>query len=153
MASSNYTTNLHLCAWSGSDRPKRADFVSDNTIIDTQLGGHIANDNIHMSAAEKLMVSEPYVLKTYSGSGESARTVVLEFTPKLVIAFKRNAPLVKYENGVSIVNCGCAGYGASSSGGISVSGANVTVNETAAASGARWSLNESGSQYTLIAFR
>ena len=50
MASSNYTPNLHLSAWNASDRPKRADFVSDNTIIDTQLGGHIANSGIHVSA-------------------------------------------------------------------------------------------------------
>ena len=53
MATSNYTPNLHLSAWEATDRPKRADFVSDNTIIDTQLGGHIANGNIHLNADEK----------------------------------------------------------------------------------------------------
>ena len=153
MASSNYTSNLHLCAWSAGDRPKRADFVSDNTIIDTQLGGHLANGNIHVTASEKQLLSEPFALKTYSGSGESSRTVVLDFAPRLVIIYKRSAPPVAFDNGVNVVNCGVTGSGASGSGGISVSGTNVTVSETAAVSGTRLSLNESGSQYTLIAFR
>ena len=41
MASSQFTTNLGLCNWLESDRPKRADFVSDNGIIDSVLGGHL----------------------------------------------------------------------------------------------------------------
>ena len=61
MASSSFTTHLGLCDWAASDRPKRADFVSDNTIIDTQLGGHIANGNIHLSADEKAKLDEPFV--------------------------------------------------------------------------------------------
>ena len=126
MASSNYTTNLSLCAWTENDRPKRADFVSDNA---------------------------PFVLKTYSGSGESSRTIILDFAPKLVIIYKRNTPPVMVENGVTVVNCGCSGYGASGTGGVSISGSNVTVSETAATSGSRISLNSSGSQYTVIAFR
>ena len=34
MASSSFTTHLGLCNWDASDRPKRADFVSDNNILD-----------------------------------------------------------------------------------------------------------------------
>ena len=153
MASSNYTTNLSLCAWTENDRPKRADFVSDNAIIDAQLGGHLANAGIHMTADEKQKLAAPFVLKTYSGSGESSRTNILDFAPKLVIIYKRNTPPVMVENGVTVVNCGCSGYGASGTGGVSISGSNVTVSETAAASGSRISLNSSGSQYTVIAFR
>lgn len=153
MASSNYTTNLHLSAWSDSDRPKRADFVSDNAIIDSQLGGHILNGSIHLTADEKQKVTEPYVLKTYSGSGSESRTIILDFAPKMVIVYKRNTAPIMYENGDTVVNCGIAGYGASGSGGISVSGKNVTLHETTASSGSRVSLNASGSQYTLIAFR
>ncbi len=153
MASSNYTPKLHLCAWSGSDRPKRADFLSDNTTIDTQLGGHIENETLHLTAQEKVKVGEPFVLKTYAGSGENSRTIVLDFSPKMVIVFKRNAAPVEYLSGVNVVNCGCVGYGASGSGGVSITGNNVTVTQTAAASGTRINLNESGSQYTVIAFR
>ncbi len=153
MASSNYTSNLHLCAWSDTDRPKRADFVSDNAIIDAQLGGHLANGSLHMTAAEKEKVAEPFAYKAYAGSGESSRTIALDFAPKMVIVFKRNQPLVTLDNGVTVINNGVACYGASGSGGVTISGTNVTVTETAASSGSRISLNASGSQYTVIAFR
>ena len=57
-------------------------------------------------------------------------------------------------NSVTVVNSavGCYGHGASA--GISFSSTGVTVSEMATASnGIRVSLNESGSQYTVIAFK
>ena len=154
MATSQYTTNLHLSAWTDSDRPKRADFVSDNNIIDTQLGGHLLNSNIHVTADEKARISEPFTVSLYSGSGEATRAVTLGFQPKLVLIFKRGVSPVFYSGGVNTVNCGigCAGHGAST--GLTVTSTGVSVSEQAAASnGYRVSLNESGSQYTLIAFK
>ena len=153
MASSNYTENLHLSAWTDSDRPKRADFVSDNTIIDTQLGGHIANSAIHLTAEEKQKLDTPYAFKLYSGSGESSRSVQLDFAPRFVVVFKRNAPSVAYENSVTVINSGYASYGNGATTGVSLSSGSVTVTETAAVNGVRVSLNESGSQYTIVAFR
>ena len=154
MATSNYTPNLHLSAWEETDRPKRADFVSDNNIIDTQLGGHIGNSNIHMTAAEKAKLSEPYVCAVYAGSGEAERTVSLGFVPKFAIVYKRGAPPATYTNGVMYANSGYAFYGNGSSSGLSISSSGVTVQQSAAASdGVRANLNESGSQYTLVAFK
>lgn len=154
MASSNYTTNLHLNAWTDSDRPKRADFVSDNSIIDTQLGGHILNSAIHLTASEKDKVDEPFVFRLYAGSGEAERTISLNFTPKFVMAFKRGVPPVEYSNGVNTVNSAYASYGHGSTVGISLSSSGVTVSESSSAvNGIKVSLNESGSQYTMIAFK
>lgn len=154
MATSQYTPNLHLNAWTDSDRPKRADFVSDNTIIDTQLGGHIANSGIHLTAEEKAKLTEPFTVTLYAGSGDATRAISLGFQPKLAIVYKRNAPPVAYSGGVNIVNAACACYGHGGSTGLSVTSTGVSVSEAATATdGVRASLNESGSQYTIIAFK
>ena len=154
MASSKYTSNLHLCAWEESDRPKRADFVSDNNIIDTQLGGHINNSDIHMTSAEKAKLDNPYSVSIYAGSGEAERTIVPGFVPKFVLVFKRGVPPVSYTNGVNVVNSAYATYGSGNSVGLSVGSTGVVVREKAAGSdGVRVSLNEEGAQYTMIAFK
>jgi hypothetical protein len=153
MATSNYTPNLHLSAWEASDRPKRADFVSDNTIIDTQLGGHIANNSIHMNADEKAKLNEPFVSVMYAGNGESQRTIPLDFHPKFVFIYKRGVPFVSDSNGVNVVNAACGSYAQGSSVGISVTSTGVTVVESMVSSGIKVSLNENLAQYTLIAFK
>lgn len=153
MATSNYTPNLHLNAWEETDRPKRADFVSDNQIIDTQLGGHLANTAIHLTAAEKAKLTEPFVFSIYAGSGEAQRTIALDFQPKMVLVFKRGVPFVTYSNGVNTVNAACAVYGHGASAGISITSSGVLVSESAASDGIKVSLNQSGYQYTMIAFK
>lgn len=153
MASSNFTPNLHLSAWDASDRPKRADFVSDNTIIDTQLGGHLTNDGIHLSAAEKAKLNEPFVTVLYAGDGTAQRTIPLDFHPKFVFIYKRGVPFVSYSNGVNVVCAACGAYSQGSSAGISISSSGVMVTETEASNGVRVNLNENYSQYTLIAFK
>lgn len=154
MATSNYTPNLHLSAWADSDRPKRADFVSDNTIIDTELGGHIANSDIHMTAQEKAKVSEPFTCLAYAGTGESSRTISFGFQPKLVFIFRRGVPFITYSGGVNHVNAACGCYGNGASVGISIVANGVRVSQSAEASdGIKVGLNESGYQYTVIAFK
>ena len=153
MASSNYTPNLHLSAWNASDRPKRADFVSDNTIIDTQLGGHIANSGIHVSAAEKAKLSEPFVSMRYAGTGESQRVIALDFHPKFVFVYKRGVPFVTYSNNVNIVNAAVGSYSHGSTAGISMTSSGVSVSESEASNGIKLNLNENNAQYTLIAFK
>lgn len=154
MASSSFTPHLGLCNWSQSDCPKRADFVSDNTIIDTALGGHIADTDIHLSAAEKAKALAPYDSVIYAGTGESTRTVSVAFRPSFVIVYKKNEPPVSCENGTAVVNSGWALYGSGGSAGVSIGSSGVTVRQEASASdGKRLSLNELDCQYTLIAFK
>ena len=154
MATSNYTPNLHLSAWADSDRPKRADFVSDNTIIDTQLGGHIADSGIHVTSSEKAKITEPFTCAGYSGNGESSRTITLGFQPKAVIVFRRGVPFVTYSGSVNTVNAACAAYGHGGSVGISIGSNGISVSESAQPdNGISVGLNTSGVQYTVIAFK
>lgn len=154
MASSNYTTNLGLCNWAATDRPKRADFVSDNGIIDSVLGGHVNNAAIHMSAAEKAQALAPFDVSIYSGNGESSRTIAADFRPSFAVVYKKDSPPVAYENGAVIVNSAYSVYGSGSSAGLSIVSSGVTVQQQATASdGVRLSLNEQGCQYVAVLFK
>ncbi len=154
MASSSFTTHLGLCNWDASDRPKRADFVSDNNILDNAVGGHIANTTMHLTAAEKEKALEPYVTVIYAGSGTDDRVVATGFAPKLVMVYKKNAAPVMYENGAMTVNSACAAYGHGGSAGVSLSSSGFVVRQQSTASdGMRFSLNESGCQYVAAVFR
>lgn len=154
MASSRFTANLGLCNWTENDRPKRADFVSDNGIIDSALGGHIADSSVHMSSAEKAKALSPFESFIYSGTGESTRTIVTGFRPSFAVVFKKEAPPMQYSGGVNIVNSGYASYGDGATAGVSINSTGVVVRQDAAAAdGVRISLNETGCQYALIAFK
>ena len=154
MASSSFTPNLGLSNWSESDRPQRADFVSDNTIIDDALGGHIADTDIHLTAAQKAFVLAPYGTYVYAGTGEASRSITLGYTPKFVFVFKRSAPLTVVSGGVTVVNAAMGAYGNGASSGVAVTSSGVVItHEAEAANGKRLALNDNGSQYTIIAFR
>lgn len=154
MASSSFTPNLGLCSWTENDRPKRADFVADNGVIDTVVGGHIGNSAIHMSAAEKNKALMPFECFIYAGTGDSSRTIVTGYRPSFAIVFKKNAAPVAYESGVTVVNSGCGYYGHGGTAGVSISATGVVVQEeSSAVNGRRISLNEEDGQYTLIAFK
>ena len=154
MASSSFTANLGLCNWAATDRPKRADFVSDNGIIDSVLGGHVNNSALHMSTAEKAKALTPFECFIYAGTGDSSKNIVTGFRPSFAIVFKKNEPPASYSGGVNIVNSGYAAYGNGGTAGVSISSTGVTVQQEATASnGRRISLNEDGCQYALIAFK
>lgn len=154
MASSNFTTNLHLSAWAAGDRPKRADFVSDNNIIDTQLGGHILDSAIHLSAAQQDKLNTPYTVSIYAGDGSAERTIQLGFTPQLAIVFKRGVIPAGWFDNKNTANFGIATNGYGFSTGVSVTTSGIIVRQIAEnADGIRVSLNENGAQYTVIAFK
>lgn len=154
MASSNYTANLHLNDWAAGDRPKRADFVSDNQIIDSVLGGHIADNTAHMTAAEKSRLSEPYVLRLYAGNGEASRSIDIGFKPNFVIVYRRGVSPVRLDNGITEVNSAVAAYGFGGTTGLILSQSGFSVSQTAVNSdGVKVNLNENGVQYTAIIFK
>ena len=154
MASSNFTANLGLCSWSASDRPKRADFISDNTIIDTTLGGHIANTGIHVTSAEKAKLNAPFDIVGYSGSGTQSYSYNVGYTPKAVIVFKKNSPLVTVSSTNVTANAAVAAYGAGGSTGLSITSNGFQVQNTSASSSAPGiNLNETDELYTAIVFK
>ncbi|MEG0978418.1 MAG: hypothetical protein RR911_05810 [Oscillospiraceae bacterium] len=93
MSSTNKTTKLNLNQWIGSDIPKRADFNSDNSIIDNILGTHTADKDIHMTAAERTLWNTQCVTGMYFGSGAAQVTVTLGFQPKALFIFPYNKSL------------------------------------------------------------
>ncbi len=154
MASSSFTSNLGLCNWAADDRPKRADFVSDNQIIDTALGGHIADAGIHLTQAEKEKALVPYISMVYAGNGEDNRAVITSFAPKFVMVFKRYSGFTSYENGITVIHAGAAAYGNGGTEGVSINSSGFTVRQqNTAVNGRRISLNENDCQYMAVLFK
>ncbi len=155
MASTEYTPNLGLCKWSGSDKPKRADFVSDNTIIDSTVGSHIANTTMHVTSSERAKFTNPYTIVSYVGDGESTKEISIANSPKLALVVQKYYPPVTVDNnGNTLVRSGLAYYGTGSTSGITISNNKVTVSQdTQAQDGRKNCLNEEYGQYMLILFR
>lgn len=154
MASSSYTSNLGLCNWAATDRPKRADFVSDNNILDTTVGGHIADTTMHLTAAEKEKALSPYTTMIYAGTGADNRALTTDFAPKLVMVFKKNAPMTEYAGGTTVINSAVSAYAHGGSAGVSITSTGFVVRQQALAeNGKRFSLNEDGEQYCAVVFK
>lgn len=154
MASSSFTPNLGLCDWDADDCPKRADFVSDNQIVDSVLGGHLSNSAVHMSASEKSKALTPYEVISYQGDGNAAKTLNTTFAPKTVFVFKKYEPLSVTKNSVNFANSAMGYYGLGCSAGLSISTTGFTVNQDAQPTdGVRACLNEYEAQYVAIVFK
>ena len=87
MAASKKSTVLGLCLWEGTDKPRRVDFVADNEAIESQLGGHIQNDNLHLNDTRRKRLDTPTEVRTYTGTGAASRTILFGFSPSAVIVF------------------------------------------------------------------
>ena len=87
MAASKKSTVLGLCLWEGPDTPRRVDFVADNEAIESQLGGHIQNDNLHLNDTRRKRLDTPTEVRTYTGTGAASRTILFGFSPSAVIVF------------------------------------------------------------------
>lgn len=157
MPTNNKTANLNLNSWLPTDKPKRDDFVSDNTILDAIISAHLNDTDVHMTDEDRGMFKSLYEFGTIPGTGEDSTTYTFDFEPKCVIVFLKGSPLLKYDstNNYTICNCGIAfnkGYGSSL--GISLSGNTVTLNQsTSASNGGYANLNTFFGQYAYIAFK
>ncbi len=153
MPSTNRTPNLGLNSWIDSDRPKRIDFVSDNTIIDNYVGGHIADTDVHLTAAEKARATEPFRIMVLYGTGETSMSVNVGFNPAMVTVFRTGYPL-GYYNGTSFNVDSAVWTPRGASCGISVEGERVTLlNGSTGITRVTNNLNEENAQYILIAYR
>ncbi len=153
MASTNRTPNLGLNSWLETDRPKRVDFVSDNSIIDSVLGSHITDTVSHLTQSEKNKVDEPFKVTIAYGTGESSTGIHLDFEPSLVIAFKKDGPLFEYANAKNKINSAIATKRGSSNG-IALSSDLVTLYQGAVPDTSYINnMNELYAQYIVIAFK
>jgi len=157
MPTQNKTTNFQLNSWLATDKPKREDFVNDNTIIDTILGNHINDTNIHLSGNIMDTINSKFVCGTIVGNGEASKVTTLSFTPQLFIIFLVNQPPVKYDanNGYYLYNfaVGNDTYGCSK--GIVINGSNVTMKQTQStpSDGVFLNLNKNYGQYIYFAIK
>lgn len=88
MASTNSTEHLQLNQWSGTDRPKMADFNADNQKIDGALHAHTADGAAHVSAQERAAWTGAVpVLGSYEGDGQPMQEISLGFSPAFGIVF------------------------------------------------------------------
>lgn len=155
MAASKKSTVLGLCLWEGTDKPRRVDFVADNEAIESQLGGHIQNDNLHLNDTRRKRLDTPTEVRTYTGTGAASRTILFGFSPSAVIVFAVGKPFSQAMTGCTKQYAGIAAGGQNSLG-VALSTAQVTVQQTQTAptdGSGMASLNESGVTYAVLAFR
>ncbi len=157
MASTNKTEYLNLNEWSENDRPQRNDFNSDNSIIDTALGQHLENEDLHLTSTEKARVSRPFTVVSYVGTGAESLKVTLPLVAQAVLVYREDKPFTVYDSsaGVNKVYSAVSYTGAGATSGVTLSSNGyITVTQSASAvNGIMNCLNESGGQYKVIAFR
>lgn len=128
MAASKKSTVLGLCLWEGTDKPRRVDFVADNEAIESQLGGHIQNDNLHLNDTRRKRLDTPTEVRTYTGTGAASRTILFGFSPSAVIVFAVDKPFSQATTGCTKQYAGIAADGQNSLG-VTLSTAQVTVRQ------------------------
>lgn len=151
MASSDKTAYLALSKWRSTDKPKRIDFVNDNEIIDSSLGGHIGNSDLHLSAERLLQLDSPIEVKVVAGTGGTSRSNVMSFSPRAVLVFAVGKAPVEI-SGTTIKAYSAFAAPNQCSAGLLLDGDEVRIYQNT--SGAtHYCLNESGVSYVIIAFR
>lgn len=155
MASSSFTPNLGLCAWSDTDRPKRIDFVSDNLLIDEKLGTHLADSDIHITQDEKQRMLTPYTVFEYAGNGESERALAISGTYSFVILYQKFYPAVTKDDDGNFVSHLCfAGRLFGSGGEVTLQSDKLIVTQDSTATdGVKNNFNENHGQYVALLFK
>ncbi len=157
MSSNSKTPLLGLNSWAGSDKPKRDDFNYDNEVIDTVVGEHINDQDLHLSTEEKEKLNAPFLISYYIGDGVNTRVLTLDFTPSLVIIFAHGVPLSTYDKETDHVYA-FGGFATPlySTAGIYIGENKLTVTESTGAptmSNFYPRMNNSGYRYHYIAFK
>lgn len=158
MASSKKTGRLGLNLWTETDKPERADFVSDNQKLEELVGVHVNSSSLHLTAAEKTLIQKPLNYFIYTGDGNASKTYYMTFAPTFVCVFATGKPQGVYEDDLYGVFSGMQ-LGPYKTAGVSVNGANIVISQQTAAqareagTGYRLRLNEKGVAYCIIAMR
>lgn len=158
MSSTNKTSVLGLNSWLGTDKPQRADFNSDNEIIDNAFGEHVTDTVRHITNDERKVWNSPYYMGSYIGDGTLSRTVKTKspFVPSFMLVFGSGFPLSVTDFDNTQVKHYCAF--ANSRGatlGLEMSGINFIVKSTndSTTGNERTMLNALGKTYIYIFVR
>lgn len=157
MPSSSKTNYLKLNHWSAGDKPKMADFNSDNQLVDSAIQEHAQNTAMHLQGNQSAWIQQPFVSGAYAGSGEKTKSVTLGFRPGLVVILPqgygpleldttRQTPVIRFAIGAD-------GYGSSGLA-ITDNGFTVTQDQSLPLAGlAMVSLNQSKVTYHYFAIK
>lgn len=81
---SNYTSNYNLPLWAAEDDFLRTEFNEAHQKIDAALGEKADADAL--AAVETQVETRPWIVTgTYTGDGQTSKTVTLGFQPRLVL--------------------------------------------------------------------
>lgn len=152
MPSTYKTSKLNLNLWISSDKPTRTDFISDNNIIDNILGTHIENQDLHLTADEKLRLDQPFTVEVFQGTDDETRSVELDFTPSLIFYFAIGTPAITFDGDVTVVNTAVSAKDYGTSGGLLITESDIKIKQQTA-DNLKYNLNNSELQYIMIAFR
>lgn len=155
MAASEKTAVLGLSLWAGTDKPRRLDFVEDNEALETLVGGHLQNEDLHLSADRLARVDAPFEVRTYTGSGSASRSLVFDFTPQAAIVFAVGKGPAEFNGTYTKQYAGFSADGQHSLG-VKLSSIQVVVTQDQTEpeeNGSMAALNESGVSYAILAFR
>ena len=157
MPSSSKTSFLNLNYWSAGDKPKMADFNSDNQKVDSALQGHVQNAALHLSGNQSAWIAQPFASGSYTGDGAATRAVTLGFRPALLIILPQSyGPLevdTVQQTPVLRFAVGADGQGSS---GVTVTATGFTVKQAQSAplaGMAKICLNEKNVVYRYFAIR
>lgn len=155
MAASEKTEVLGLSLWAGTDKPRRVDFVADNTALETLVGGHLNDADLHLDDTRRARIDAPIEVRTYTGTGTASRGLVFSYQPQAVIVFAVGKGPAEY-NGTYTKQYTGFSAGGQHSLGVTLSTVQVQVAQgqtEPGAGGSMAALNESGVTYAMIVFR
>lgn len=152
----NQKTGLGLNSWLGTDKPKRSDFVEDNTLLDRLLTAHFNDAGKHLSADDRTLLTQAFLTGNYLGDGQAQQVITLPFEPRMVLVFLMNRPALYYRSSGYYENNFAVAVKGGTMSGARLNGVSLTVSEDQtipSAGGIRTNLNGQDSAYVYIAFR
>ena len=155
MPSTNKTTHFGLNNWSGTDKPKRIDFVQDNETLDQVLYAHFQDTDLHFSPEEREAFSNRLITGSYIGTGDAQKVLNISSSAvKACFIFPIQRPFCEPDAAKGmLVHSGfaCASGG---TGGITLSAGQVLVQQSQQAeNGYFWNLNEKAKTYLYFALQ
>lgn len=155
MPTQNKTANLNLNSWLGTDKPKREDFVSDNTILDNIIHSHTTDTNIHLTEADRqILAGSQITAELLQGDGKAIKSHTLSFAPSMVIVLLATEPFTDFDftNNCVICNGGIGNQVNGSTSGMELAGTTLILSQSQSVptSGPFLNLNKQGEQYVCI---
>lgn len=154
--SSTYKTNyLGLNKFVGSDKPKMDDFNFDNETLDQKFQEHVQS-NLHITEEERQMLGKAnYVIGSYTGDGETLKTVEVGFDIDWGVIFAADEPLDAFHassGATGIYSAMLTQKGCSKGVYLVDNGFTVQQTSTNPPDGKKSMLNQSGSTYIYCLF-